>query len=219
MPQQRFTTPQDFPNMHKSVHSTACRLLWCVLCFLDAGRAGGGTGSGRVIQGWQSGSEWSTQALWENAPFQILFHDIASQKTTSPPPLPPSSLTQLAARTRHQFMQHLHISQQINSVVHTPPPCRELTNSLCGPLYITPVSFSHSLFPTRQYVQRQPAFYSSVTESCHSPPEVPQLDSSLVCHAVLRATQTYVYRRRTGSNLIRFSILRSTCSSPAHSRI
>lgn len=113
-----------------------CRLLWCVLCFLDAGCVGGGTGSGRVIPGWQSGSEWSTQTLWENAPFQILFHDIASQKTPHSTPPPPHSLS----RQRAQGISSCSTCTFHNRLIqlYTSPPCRELTNSLYGLPFIPP---------------------------------------------------------------------------------
>lgn len=89
-------------------------MLIC-LCF-DVGCVGGGIGSDRAIQGWQGGLEWRTQTLWGNSPFQIQFHDIASQQTTPHPPtlLPNLQCTQVTSPcytcTFHNRLIQLHIT-------------------------------------------------------------------------------------------------------------
>lgn len=91
---------------------------------------------------------------------------------TDDPPSPYSS-SQSPMHTSHQSMLHLHISQQINSVAHN--PCRELSNTLCGPPSVSPSSI---LPPTQQYIQLQHASHSSFIDSCHaSVPKLPELDS------------------------------------------
>lgn len=153
------------------------------LCFFrlsDAGSvvgcAGGETGSDRATWGWRGSREWSAQTLWEVAPFQILFHDIAFQKTPR--------LTQLAfpllthsicskcknmsscgARAFHNRLI------QINTTPH-----RELTNSL--PVNLLLLQWPSSvLSPTQQNVQRQSALQSSVAES-QRPPATPKTPSA-----------------------------------------
>lgn len=131
----------------------------------EVGCVGGGMDSDKVIQGWQSDLEWSTQTLWGDLPFQILFDDIASPQTPPPPPHSPNpSSSPSPTHTRHHSRQHLHISQQINSVEHN--PYRELSNALCGPPSPSPSSV---LPPIQQFVQLKPASRSSFTDSCHFP--------------------------------------------------
>lgn len=182
-----------------------CLLLWCWMCGWRNRFRKSKTG----VTGWLGMKD-------SNPVGEFAFSDPVSWHSlpTDHPPSPYSS-SQSPVNTRHQSMLHLHISQQINSVAHS--PCRELSNALCGPPSVSPSSI---LPPTQQYIQLQPASHSSFIDSCHaSVSKLPELDSPQLqrnpCshwHATMlepRGGVQHVFCIHTGSNLIEYSPFRS----------
>lgn len=173
-----------------------------VSCVFDVGCVGGGMGSDKVIQGWQSNLERSTQTLWGDSPFQILFDDIASPRT--PSPTPPIPLLLSLQHTQgiipgntcafHNRLIQLNTTPTESRVTHSMDPHLPLRSSSNSAVCSTQTRLSLSF----------PWFMSF--------PKLPQQASSSACHsarASLRTT-THVFCGRAGSNLISDSPPRST---------
>lgn len=145
-------------------------------------------------RGLKPGNAWVTGWLWNEGLKPCGGISLSRSCFTSVPPhrapFPSASSSSPSLRhTRHQSSQCLHISQQINSVEHS--PCRELSNTHCGPpclsfFFFHPLSSaldSESSFSLR--VRR----ISEGIDSCPPLfPRLPRLASSLLPNSPRCAT-------------------------------